>query len=104
MRKQEIPSNRSFGWVFSAFFTLAGAYSLWRGGKAYPWDFALAAVIAMVTIVRPAWLGPLNRLWMKFGDLLNRVVSPVVLAAIFYGVVHPVRVVVGVAGREHLKR
>jgi hypothetical protein len=42
--KNEAPSNRSFGWTFAAFFTLVGAYSLWRGGAAYPWSFGLAAV------------------------------------------------------------
>ena len=104
MKKHEIPSNRSFGWVFTAFFTLIGAYSLWRGGRAYPWDFGLAAVIAMVTIARPEWLGPLNRLWMKLGDLMNRVVSPVVLGAIFYGVFTPIGFVMRVAGRDIMKR
>ncbi len=98
------PSNRSFGWVFAAFFTLVGAYSLWRGGISYPWDFGLAAVTVVVTIARPDWLAPLNRLWMKFGELLHRVVSPVVLGVIFYGVFTPIGFVMRMSGRDTMKR
>ena len=102
--KNEAPSNRSFGWTFTAFFILVGAYSLWRGGTAYPWDFGLGAVVAVATIARPEWLAPLNRLWMKFGELLHRVVSPVVLGVIFYGVFTPVGFVMRMARRDTMKR
>ena len=102
--RNEAPSNRSFGWTFTAFFILVGTYSLWRGGTAYPWSFGLAAVISAVTIARPEWLAPLNRLWMKFGELLHRVVSPVVLGVIFYGVFTPVGFVMRMARRDTMKR
>src|SRR2546422_11635305 len=87
----EAPSNRSFGWLFTAFFTLVGVYSLWREGTAYPWMFGLAGVTAAVTMVRPRSLAPLNRAWMQFRELLHYVVSPLVLGIIFYGVVRPLR-------------
>ena len=100
----EAPSNRSFGWLFTAFFTLVGVYLLWREGTAYPWMFGLASVTAAVTIVRPRWLAPLNRAWMQFGELLHRVVSPLVLGIIFYGVFTPIGLVMRMAGRDIMKR
>ena len=100
----EAPSNRSFGWMFTAVFTLTAVYSLWREGTVYPWMFGLAGVTAAVTTVRPEWLAPLNRVWMKFGELLHRVVSPIVLGIIFYGVFTPVGFVMRMAGRDIMKR
>src|SRR5688500_19003627 len=100
----ETPSNRSFGWVFTAVFTLAGVYSLWREGTVYPWMFGLARVTASVTMVRPLWLAPLIRAWMQFGELLHHVVSPLVLGIIFYGVFTPVGLVMRMAGRDIMKR
>jgi hypothetical protein len=102
--RNQAPSNRYFGGVFTVFFALVGAYSLWRGGTAYAWAFGLAAVTAVVTIARPEWLAPLNRLWMKFGELLHGIVSPVVLGLIFYGVFTPVAFVMRMAGRDAMKR
>lgn len=102
--RNEAPSNRSFGWVFTAVFMLVGVYSLWRGGAVYPWMFGLAGATAAVTVVRPRWLAPLNRLWMKFGELLHRLVSPIVLGIIFYGVLTPIGLAMRLAGRDTMKR
>ena len=97
-------SNRSFGWRFTVFFVLVGFYSLWREGTAYPWMLGLASLTAAVTMVRPQWLAPLNRAWMRFGELLERVVSPLVLGIIFYGVFRPVGSVMHLARRDAMKR
>jgi len=101
---QPTPSNRSFGIVFTAFFALAGAWSWWRGGTIYPWALALAALTLIVTLTVPGVLTPPNRAWMKLGEWLRRIVSPVVLGAIFYGVFTPVGFFMRMAGRDALRR
>lgn len=100
----DLPSNRSFGWLFSAIFTLAGMNTLLREGSAYPWMFALAAVTAVITAFRPVWLAPFNRAWMSFAALLQRVVSPLMLAVVFFAVFTPVGIAMRAAGRDAMKR
>lgn len=102
--KTALPSNRSFGWTFTGFFLLAGIYGLWRGGAALSWLLPLAALMAVVTLTREHWLTPLNRAWMKLGELLGRVVSPVVLGVIFFGMFTPVGWVMRRAGRDAMLR
>lgn len=102
--KPALPSDRSFGWTFTGLFILVGAHGLWRGGTAYPWIFALAALTAVVTLARPLWLSPLKRAWMKLGELLHRVISPVVLGVIFFGVFTPIGWVMRLAGRDAMAR
>ena len=94
--KPALPSNRSFGWFFTGVFVL--------GAVLYPWALALAALTALVTFTREAWLAPLNRAWMKLGELLGRIVSPIVLGAIYFGVFMPVGVVMRLFGRDALCR
>jgi hypothetical protein len=101
---QSVPSNRSFGWLFTIVFALLGGYSFWQDGWLYPWALTLAAITAGVTLARPVWLAPFNRAWMRFGELLHHVVSPVVLGLIFYGVFTPVGFVMRLAGRDIMRR
>jgi hypothetical protein len=60
--------------------------------------------MAVVTLTRDSWLTPLNRAWMKFGELMGRVVSPIVLGAIFFGVFTPFGVVMRLFGRDAMCR
>jgi hypothetical protein len=101
----QLPSNRSFGWTFTVFFLLVGAYGLWRGGGSLVlWGLALAAAMALVTVTRDRWLTPLNRAWMAFGELMGRVVSPIVLGLIFFAVFTPVAAVMRLFGRDAMLR
>lgn len=102
--RNALPSNRSFGWTFTGVFFLIGIYGLWRGGAALPWLLPLAAAMALVTLTRDAWLTPLNRAWMKLGELLGRVVSPIVLGVIFFGVFTPAGAIMRLIGRDAMCR
>ena len=104
MKAVPLPSNRSFGTLFVVVFGLLGAVSWWRGGAIYPWVFGLSALTLAVTLVKPDWLAPANRAWMKLAELLNRVVSPIVLGVIFYGIFTPIAWVMRWAGRDAMKR
>jgi len=99
-----LPSNRSFGWTFTGVFLLAGIYGLWHGGAALPWLLPAAVLTAVVTLTREQWLTPLNRAWMRFGELAGRIVSPIVLGAIFFLVFTPVGLVMRLAGRDAMNR
>jgi hypothetical protein len=99
-----LPSNRSFGLTFTAVFVLGGLYSAWRGG---PWMSALivlALATAVVTLTKESWLTPLNRAWMKVGELMGQVVSPVVLGVIFFAVFTPAGAIMRLIGRDAMCR
>jgi hypothetical protein len=99
-----LPSNRSFGWTFTGAFALFGAYSLWHGGTAAIWMLAAAAATALVTLTHDTWLTPLNRAWMKLGEVLGMIVTPIVLGFIFFGIFTPVAFFMRLAGRDTMCR
>jgi hypothetical protein len=98
------PSNRSFGTLFVAVFAIVGVVVVWRGGSYAVGWFALSALTLAVTLVRPAWLAPLNRAWMRLARVLERIVSPVVLGVMYYALLAPVGIAMRWAGRDPMKR
>ena len=101
--KTALPSNRSFGWTFTGIFVFAGIYGLWRGAPHLPYLLPLAAIVALVTLTRDTWLAPFNRAWMKLGELMHKVASPIILGAIYFGVFTPTAIVMRAIGRDALK-
>ena len=95
MNPPVMPSDRKFGWTFAVVFLLIGAFY-------HPWMIALAGVLAIITLTRAEWLAPAKHAWMKLGEVLNKVVSPVVMGVIFFGIFTPVGIVMRLAGRDAL--
>lgn len=100
----KIPSERSFGFQLSALAALFGAYCVYRGRQpiAYMPLFAFSSVMAILTTVAPRTLGPFHIAWSRVGDILSRLVSPVFLGIIFFGVVTPIAYVTRLRGRDAL--
>jgi hypothetical protein len=105
-RPDEAPvsSNRSFGLTFAAAFAALGAISLWRGRGYGAWELALAVGFLTVAAFAPGTLWPLNRAWAWVGRALNRVVSPLLILVLFYGVVTPVGLAMRAVGKDPLRR
>ena len=83
------PSNRSFGVVFTVIFSLVGLLPLWRGAAPRWWAVGVALVFGLLALLWPRGLAPANRVWLRIGLLLHRIVNPVVMGVVFYLVVTP---------------
>lgn len=99
----QLPTNRSFGLVFCGFFALVAALPLLSGGSVRNWSAIVSAIFGVAAFVFPFALAPLNRLWMRFGALLHRIVSPVVLALLFFVVITPFGLAMRMLGKAPLK-
>lgn len=100
----EVGSERSFGYVFSAFFLILTVYPLVHGRPPIYWSLAVAAGFLLVTLFVPKILRPLNLLWFKFGMLLAKIIQPVVMAAIFFLVVTPIGLLMRAFGKDLLRQ
>jgi len=96
-------SNRSFGFVMAAAFALLALYNGWHEGRAWPWLAALAAIFLATGLLYPAALRPLNKIWFRFGLLLHKVVSPVILALMFYVVIMPIGLTMRAFGKDAMR-
>jgi Saxitoxin biosynthesis operon protein SxtJ len=105
VRDGEAPSSspRAFGFVFAAISGLMGLWPLWRGGAPRWWSLALAVAFLAAALVVPRALAPLNRLWRQLALLLHAVVTPVVMALVFFTTVTPIALIMRALGKHPLR-
>ena len=85
----KISSNRSFGIVFFIVFLLIATYPLLKGNDVRIWSLLVSFGFLILGLINSKILSPLNKLWFKFGIILGKIISPVVMSAIFFLVVTP---------------
>jgi hypothetical protein len=88
-RKVHLGSDRKFGLTFAVIFAVFGAVPVFRHESPRWALLAISAAFFAAAVLRPGWLTPLNRAWFKLGLLLNKIVSPIVMGFLFFGVVTP---------------
>lgn len=96
-------SDRAFGLVFAGVFLVISVWPLLHRETPRWWALGLAALFALAALVRPTLLARLNRIWMKVGILLGKVVSPIALGILFFGVLTPIGAVIRLAGKDPLR-
>lgn len=98
-----IGSERAFGFVFAGIFALIGFWPLLSEGSVRVWALLGAAGFLAASLFAPRLLAPLNRLWFRFGQLLHRIVSPLVMLAIFFFAITPTAFIMRLRGKDLLR-
>ena len=81
--------NIAFGLIFFVFFLIVGIYPLKTGEIIRIWSIILSAIFLITTIVKPDLFTSLNKIWIQFGILLGKIISPIVMGLVFFFVVTP---------------
>jgi hypothetical protein len=104
-RDEHLPggSDRSFGFVFAGFFAVVAGWSWWHGGAWWPYASGLAVVFGALALAAPAILGPLNWVWKHVGLMMGKVMNPIILGIMFYGVMTPIGLLMRWRGKDLLR-
>lgn len=92
--------NITFGVLFFILFLIIGIYPLKSGGVIRIWSVVLSLLFLIITIIRPNLFTFLNRLWIQFGILLGKIISPVVMGLVFFFVVTPIGILVRILKKD----
>ena len=98
----KISSNRSFGIVFFIVFLIIALYPILNQENIRIWSFSISIVFLILGLINSFVLTPLNKLWFKFGILLGKVVSPLVMGLIFFFVVTPIALIMRILKKDIL--
>ncbi len=96
-------SNKAFGWVFVVVFLVIALWPVFSGGGPRLWSLIVSGLLVVITLAVPTLLTIPNNLWQRFGQLLHRIVSPLVLAVMFFVVVTPIGRLMRLLGKRSLR-
>ena len=98
----KLGSNKSFGIVFFIVFLLLGFYPLLNDENVRVWSLVIALIFLALGLLNSKLLLPLNKIWFKFGILLGKIVSPLIMGIIFFLVVTPIGLFMRILGKDLL--
>ena len=99
----QVGSEKSFGFIVAVVFCIIGVMPLYYGGSLRSWALGTAVVFMLVAVITPELLRPLNLLWHKFGLLLHRVMTPVIIGLMFFVVIAPLGFLMRATGKDPLR-
>ena len=103
MSKIKVNSNKSFGIVFFVIFLIIGLYPLINEDNIRIWSIVISIIFLILGLINSQILTPLNILWFKFGMLLGKFVSPIVMGLVFFLVVTPTGLIMKLFNKDLLK-
>ena len=102
MNEIKLGSNRSFGIVFFIVFLLIAVYPIINQGELRIWSLIISLFFLVLGLFNSKILTPLNKLWFKFGLFLGKIISPIIMAVIFFLVVTPIGLLMKLFGKDVL--
>src|SRR5215470_10151258 len=96
-------SNRSLGLVFGAVFLIIGVYLWFSGAPIRLWSLAICAGFVALGLAFSRVLTLLNKVWTRFGLVLHKIVSPIVLGIMFFAVMILLGLLMRRLGKDPLK-
>ncbi len=101
----KLPKERSFGLMLTAVFAILAISGIIRHRSwiVYGGYFIAAGAFGVLSLTNPRVLRPLNKAWFYLGRALGKIISPIVMGIIFFGILTPVSIVTRLFGRDELR-
>tara|TARA_Y100000741_G_C18095865_1_gene494726 strand:- start:303 stop:710 length:408 start_codon:yes stop_codon:yes gene_type:complete len=101
-KNMNISSNKNFGIVFFLVFLIVALYPLINDENLRIWSLVISLIFLILGLINSKILTPLNKIWFKFGIILGKIVSPLVMGIIFFLVVTPIGFLMRILGKDLL--
>jgi hypothetical protein len=100
----DLPSNKKFGFFFAVIFFIGALFFFYSNAQILSIVLGVIGLLFFATsLFKDSLLLPLNKLWMHFGKLLGMIVSPLVLAILFFFIFTPIAIGMRIFNRDELR-
>ena len=96
-------SEKSFGILFFIVFFLVGIWPLFNSDTPRIWSLTLSFIFLTVVFLKQELLKPLNSAWIKLGEILGKIIAPIIMALIFFFILTPLSFIIRIFGKDPLK-
>ena len=93
-------SNRSFGILFFLVFLGFGLWPLTKEMSPNIYLIVISVIFLILGLLNSKLLSPLNNLWIKFGEILGKVIAPIVMAVVYFLILTPISLLVRLFGKD----
>ena len=95
-------SNKSFGILFFVVFLGLGLWPLTNDNNPNIYLIIISIIFFILGLLNSKLLSPLNSFWIKFGELLGKMIAPVVMVIIYFLILTPISLMVRLFGKDLL--
>lgn len=83
-KKRWSGSDQAFGLLFTAIFLFLFVKHYWRESHFSISYGVLAIVFLVLSLFIPRSLSPLKFVWMKFGEIAGKIITPIIMGFLFF--------------------
>ena len=95
-------SNRSFVLLFFVVFIILGLWPLKNGNDINYYLITISAIFLILGLIDSRFLSPLNKAWIKLGEILGLIIAPIIMAIVYFFFLTPISLIVRVFGKDLL--
>ena len=92
--------NRGFGLLFFIVFLVLALWPLRNGEEINFYLIFIALIFLLLGLINSKILTPLNKGWIKFGEILGRIIAPIIMAIVYFLILTPVSLFVRLFGKD----
>ena len=100
MHKKE--NNKSFGILFFVIFLLVALWPLINSEFIRLWALGIASIFLVLGITNSKILTPIKKAWIKLGEILGKIIAPIVMGLIFFVIISPIGLLMRLVGKDVL--
>ena len=92
--------NRSFGLLFFIVFLALALWPLTKKDEINLYLISIALIFLVLGLLNSKILSPLNKAWIKLGEILGRIIAPIVMAIVYFLILTPISLLVRLFGKD----
>ena len=101
--KIKMGSNRNFGIVFFIVLLIFGLWPAINEGEIRISLLILALLFLVLGLLNSKLLTPLNLIWIRFGEVLGRIIAPIAMGVVYFIIITPIGLFMRLIGKDLLR-